>query len=142
MSHRAIQGCWRLIAGALPCAVAAVVVVIIIPVLATNAFPGWRAHPSIIAFALTAVLHALVGTFALRSNRSSGAISVWLGVATLMLGFILLDAAFAFTERPDLRVAVIAIFICAMSDFAATTSVFVMAFMRSRAAGKPIRLFE
>ena len=142
MSGKPGRGRWSLIAAALPCAVAAVIVVIVIPLVATDTFRGANPRGSSIAFSISAVLHTLLGILALRSRRSSGAVSVWIGVLASILGLILLDPAFDFGVHPGMRVADVAMFVCAISDFAAAILVFLMAFRRSRAMGKPVRLFE
>ena len=142
MSGKDVQRRLRLFAAGVPCVVAVLIVALIIPLVATDTFRGGNPRGSSIAFGVNAIMHALLAYLAFRSNRSSGSISVWLGAFALALGIILLDPAFAFTAHPGLHVAVTAMFFCAFSDVVAAVLVFAMAFTRSRAEARPVRLFE
>lgn len=124
-------------------AIVAILVVIIVPPIATDTFRGARPRAATTAFVVTAILHALLAMFVVRSSRSAGRISAWAGVFALILGLILLDAAFAFRAHGSaLRVANAGMFVCVFSDFVAAMLIFSVALFRSRASGKPIRLFE
>ena len=76
----------RLIAAGVPFVVAVLIVVLIIPLVATDTFRGGNPRGSSIAFGVNAILHVLLTYLAFRSNRSSGSISVWLGAFALTPG--------------------------------------------------------
>lgn len=105
--------------------------VIAVPaILAALVMPAGKA---IVAFAVCALLHALLGVWAFRSSRPTRTISIWVGIFALLLGLVLVDAGFAYAGHPDMRIATAAIFLCILSDAAASALIFVLAFIESRA---------
>ena len=129
----------RPIASGLLTAVAAILIVLVIPLVRQDRFPGVARGPASIAFAVSALFHALLALWAFRSSCASEAISIWVGVFAPLLGLALMDAGFAFAGHPHMQIATAAIFACVLSDAAASVLVFTLAFLRSRETVKLLR---
>lgn len=143
MASETAQSRLRFVTAGILFAIVAILVVIIVPPVATDTFRGANPGGSSRAFGVSAILHALLAISVVRSSRFAGRMSVWAGVFALILGLPLLDAAFAFRSHGSaLRVPDVGMFVCVFSDFVAAMLIFSMAFFRSRASGKAIRLFE
>jgi len=130
----------RLIASGLVIAVPAILAVLVIPLVLRDTFPRATPGRASVAFAVSALLHALLGIWAFRSSRLTETISIWVGIFALLLGLALVDAGFAFAAHPAMLIATAAIFLCVLSDAVASALIFTLVFIRSRA---PIqKLFE
>ena len=123
----------RLIASGLVIAVPAILAVLVIPLVLRDTFPRGTPGRASGAFAVTALLHALLGIWAFRSSRLTETISIWVGIFALLLGLALVDAGFAFVGHPGMLIATAAIFLCVLSDAVASALIFTLAFIRSRA---------
>jgi len=123
----------RLITSGLVIAVPVILVVLVIPLVLRDTFPGANPKVSSVAFAVSALLHALLGIWAFRSSCVAKTISIGVGIFALLLGLVLLDAGFAFAAHPDMLIATVAIFLCILSDAVASALIFTLAFIRSRA---------
>jgi Co/Zn/Cd efflux system component len=122
----------RLIASGFVIAVPAILAVLVIPLVLRDAYPRAMPGRAGVAFAVTALLHALLGIWAFRSSRLTKTISIWVGIFALLLGLALVDAGFAFAEHPAMLIATAAIFLCVLSDAVASVLIFTLAFIRSR----------
>ena len=126
------QRCLRLIASGLVIAVPVIIAVLVIPLVLRDTFAGATPGRASLAFAISALLHALLGIWASRSSRLTGRISIWVGILALLLGLVLVDAGFAFAGHPAMLIATAAIFLCVLSDAIASALIFALAFIRSR----------
>ncbi len=122
----------RLIASGLVIAVPGMIAVVVIPLVLRDTFPQATPGPASVAFAVSALLHALLGIWAFRSSRPTKTISIWVGIFALLLGLILLDAGFAYAGHPAMLIATAAIFLCILSDAVASALIFALAFIQSR----------
>jgi hypothetical protein len=121
------------------CAAAAAIVILVIPPISRNTLDGARPVVNSIAFGINAALNGVLALLALRGRQG---VRVWVGIAGLIIGLILLDPAFDFSSRSVLRFAVAGMFAAAFCDFTAAVLVFAMAMLRARGDAKPIRLFN
>jgi hypothetical protein len=130
----------RLIASGLLIAVPAILAMLVIPLVLRDIYPRATSGRASVAFAVTALLHALLGIWAFRSSHLTKTISIWVGIFSLLLGLAFVDAGFAFAGHPAMQIATAAIFLCVMNDAVASILIFALAFIRYRA---PIqKLFE
>ena len=140
MIGKATQRRLRLTASGLVIAVPVILAVLVIPLVLPDTFPQAAPGKASVAFAVSALLHALLGIWAFRSSRLTETISIWVGIFALLLGLALVDAGFAFAAHPAMLIATAAIFLCVLSDAVASALIFTLVFIRSRA---PIqKLFE
>ena len=127
------------VTAALYCAAAAAIFVLVIPPISRNTLDGARPVVNSVAFGITAALN---GMLALLAPRRRQVVPVWIGISGLIVGLILLDPAFDFSNRPVLRFAVAGMFAAAFCDFAAAVLVFTTALVRAHGSAKPVRLFH
>lgn len=120
-------------------AVPTILTVLVIPLVLRDTFPAARPGAASVAFAVSALFHALLAMWAFRSIRLAATIPIWVGIVALMLGLILVDAGVASAGHPAMLVATVAIFVCVLSDAVASALIFTLAFLRSRTA---VKLFE
>jgi hypothetical protein len=114
------QAAWRVVmrAGAsLFFAVAAILVVVVIPTVAKDTSPNATLSPAVKACLVSVVVHVFLAAFMLWRTRGSK-LPVVPGVFGLLLGLLSLGGASAFAAGgPAMRPAAIALYLCTGIDF-------------------------
>jgi hypothetical protein len=120
-------------------AIAATLVVVVIPPMRTDTFPQATPDRAIPAFIVIAILHVLLGgaLLAAVSPRLRGVTGRLLlgamGLLGLLFGLALQDAAAAYAGHgPGMLVATVALFACVGGDLIAGALALAAAFLRGR----------
>lgn len=134
-----VRSRWMLATSAvLVTAVALVVAIGVIPPVRVTTAPDINVEDAVRAFwvglglhLLAALVLLLIAALSKGRNKTSAALLVVTGVATLLLGFLLSDAARAFgAVGPSMRTVTTLLFLCVAADGSAGALTLATAFLR------------